>query len=164
MSFYFRSGRLKIIICVFLLLWMGSNAMFGQFYNGHRMTFGKNRVQYNDFYWSYYRFERFDVYFNQDGKELAMYAESLITPELDRIEGLFDYIIEKRIIFIVYNKLTDFRQGNIGLITGTDEYNTGGVTRIVDNKVFLYFDGDRESFSRQVRAAITEVVVNEMIR
>jgi len=163
MNLYFRTQRMKLIICVFLFLWMGSGAVFGQFYNGHRMTFGKNRVQYNDFYWSYYRFERFDVYFNQDGNELALYAESVISPELDRIEGLFDYVIEKRIIFIVYNKLTDFRQGNIGLITGIDEYNTGGVTRIVDNKVFLYFDGDRESFIRMVRAAITEVVVNEMI-
>ena len=163
MSLYFRTGRWKAVISVFLLIWMGSSVVFGQFYNGHRMTFGKNRVQYNDFYWSYYRFERFDVYFNQDGNELALYAESVITPELDRIEGLFDYIIEKRIIFIVYNKLTDFRQGNIGLITGIDEYNTGGVTRIVDNKVFLYFDGDRESFSRQIRSAITEVIVNEMI-
>ena len=162
MSLFNRMKYLKFIICV-ILLWMSSNAIFGQFYNGHRMTFGKNRVQYNNFYWSYYRFERFDIYFNQDGNELALYAESVITPELDHIEGLFDYIIEKRIIFIVYNKLTDFRQGNIGLITGIDEYNTGGVTRIVDNKIFLYFDGDRESLMRQIRASIAEVVVNEMI-
>jgi hypothetical protein len=101
------------------------------------MTFGKNRVQYNHFYWQYYRHDRFDVYFNQEGGDLAVYAETVITPELDRIEGVFDYVLEKRIIFIVYNKLTDFRQANIGLITGIDEYNTGGVTRIVDNKVFL---------------------------
>ena len=163
MNLFFRIRHLKLIVSTFLLLWVCSNVVLGQFYNGHRMTFGKNRVQYNDFYWSYYRYERFDVYFNQEGNELALYSESVITPELDRIEGMFDYIIEKRIIFIVYNKLTDFRQGNIGLITGIDEYNTGGVTRIVDNKVFLYFDGDRESFKRQVRAAITEVVVNEMV-
>jgi len=163
MSLFFRARHLKLAISVFLLLWIGGNAVFGQFYNGHRMTFGKNRQQWNNFYWSYYRFERFDVYFNQDGNELALYSESVITPELDRIEGLFDYIIEKRIIFIVYNKLADFRQGNIGLITGIDEYNTGGVTRIVDNKVSLYFDSDRESFNRQVRTAIAEVVINEMI-
>ncbi len=163
MNLFLRIKGLRTIVTAVLLLWMGGGFAFGQFYNGHQMTFGKNRVQYNDFYWSYYRFERFDVYFNQDGNELAQYAESVITPELDRIEGLFDYIIEKRIIFIVYNKLTDFRQGNIGLITGIDEYNTGGVTRIIDNKVFLYFDGDHDSFDKQVRAAIAEVVVNEMI-
>ena len=163
MSRLYQTKYLKFIAGVFLLFVTGSGAVFGQFYNGHRMTFGKNRVQFNNFYWSYYRYERFDVYFNQEGNELALYAESIITPELDRIEGMFDYIIEKRIIFIVYNKLTDFRQGNIGLITGIDEYNTGGVTRIVDNKVFLYFEGDREALKRQIRASIAEVVVNEMI-
>ena len=127
------------------------------------MTFGKNRLQYNNFYWSYLRFERFDIYFNQEGYDLSLFAETIISPEIDRIEGMFDYIIEKRIIFIVYNKLTDFRQSNIGLITGTDEYNTGGVTRIVDNKVFLYFDGDRASFARQIRESIAEITINEML-
>ncbi len=163
MNLLLRVLHRKIIIVVLLLTGTGGGAVFGQFYNGHQMTFGKNRVQFNDFYWSYYRFERFDIYFNQDGNELAKYTETVATPELDRIEGLFDYIIEKRIIFIVYNKLTDFRQGNIGLITGIDEYNTGGVTRIIDNKVFLYFDGDHTSFDKQIRAAIAEVIVNEMI-
>ena len=145
------------------MLCFNDGAVFGQFYQGHRMTFGKNRVQYRYFYWQYYRFERFDVYFSEEGGELALYAETIITPELDRIEGMFDYILERRIIFIVYNKLTDFRQSNIGLITGIDEYNVGGVTRIVDNKVFIYFDGNRESFHRQIRSSIAEVIVNEML-
>ncbi len=164
MNLLSRIKYLKVIIVLlFLFCGRGGDSVFGQFYNGHQMTFGKNRVQYNNFYWSYFRFERFDIYFNQDGRELATYTESVADSELSRIEGLFDYVIEKRIIFIVYNKLTDFRQGNIGLITGIDEYNTGGVTRIVDNKVFLFFDGDHASFDKQIRAAIAEVIVNEMI-
>lgn len=162
MNHYLKNKGVKLIFVSFFLFCTGNSFIFGQFYNGHQMTFGKNRVQYNDFYWSYYRFERFDVYFNQDGNELALYAESVAGPELDRLEGLFDYIIEKRIIFIVYNKLTDYRQGNIGLITGIDEYNTGGVTRIVDNKVFLYFEGDHANFDKQIRASIAEIIINEM--
>ncbi len=163
MSRFLRINSLKFIIVFLTFQSLGSGIVFGQFYNGHQMTFGKNRVQYNDFYWSYYRFERFDTYFTQDGNELALYTESVATPELERIESQFDYVIEKRIIFIVYNKLSDFRQGNIGLITGIDEYNTGGVTRIVDNKVFLYFDGDHENLKKQIKASIAEVIVNEMI-
>ncbi len=142
---------------------MGEAVVSGQFYNGHRMTFGKNRVQYNDFYWSYYRFERFDIYFNQEGNELAQYTEKVAQEEMDRVESLFDYVIEKRIIFIVYNKLTDYRQGNIGLVTGTDEYNTGGVTRIVDNKVFLFFEGDHDLLNKQIKASVAEIIFNEMI-
>ncbi|MDR3094086.1 MAG: hypothetical protein LBU62_05530 [Bacteroidales bacterium] len=159
----YASRVFPMVIFLLSLLWTGGDVLYGQFYNGHQMTFGKNRVQYNDFYWSYYRFERFDTYFTQDGNELALYTESIATSELNRIEGIFDYVIEKRIIFIIYNKLTDFRQGNIGLVTGIDEYNIGGVTRIVDNKVFLYFDGDHETFKKQISASIAEIVFNEML-
>ncbi len=134
-----------------------------QFYNGHQMTFGKNRVQYNDFYWQYYRFDRFDTYFNQDGRELAEYTADVVEKELVRIESLFDYALEQRIIFLVYNKLSDFRQSNIGLITGKEDYNVGGVTQINKNKVFLYFEGDFEKFREQIAAAITRVVINEML-
>ena len=43
---------------------------------------------------------------------------------------------------MVYNRLTDFRQSNIGLVTGKDEYNIGGTTNVIQNKAFLYFEGD----------------------
>lgn len=135
----------------------------GQFYNGHQMTFGKNRVQFNDFYWQYLRFERFDTYFNQDGRELAEYTAEAADKELLRIESFFDYTLDQRIIFLVYNKLTDFRQSNIGLITGKEDYNVGGVTQINKNKVFLYFEGDYEEFDEQIASAITKVVLNEML-
>ncbi|MDZ7848634.1 MAG: hypothetical protein U5L96_18895 [Owenweeksia sp.] len=35
----------------------------GQFYYGLRQDFGKNRVQFHEFDWTFYRFEQFDVYF-----------------------------------------------------------------------------------------------------
>ena len=46
----------------------------GQFYNGLQMTFGKNRVQYFDYYWSFYRFDDFDCYFNEYGRDIAEYT------------------------------------------------------------------------------------------
>ncbi len=49
----------------------------GQFYNGHQMTFGKNRVQYFDYYWQYYRFDDFDCYFNEYGVDLAQFTADL---------------------------------------------------------------------------------------
>lgn len=138
-------------------------ASHSQFYNGHQMSFGKNRVQYNNFYWTYYRFERFDAYFNQEGMELAQYTCDIAHSEIARIENLFDYTLEKRLIFIVFNKLSDYRQSNIGLVTGKDEYNIGGVTKIVNNKVFIYFEGSHIKYEQQIRAAISEVIINEML-
>ena len=135
----------------------------GQFYNGHQMTFGKNRVQYNDFYWSFLRYERFDTYFSEYGKPIAEYAARYATKELARIENMFDYNLDKRIIFIIYNKLSDFRQSNIGLVTGKTDNNIGGVTQIDRNKVFLYFEGDYHKLEEQISGAIVQVLIAEMI-
>ncbi|MFO7369185.1 MAG: hypothetical protein R6X09_02820 [Bacteroidales bacterium] len=136
---------------------------FSQFYNGHQMSFGKNRVQFNEFVWSFYRHEKYDVYFNEDGKNLADYTADYAEQIIPRVEAFFDYTMEKRILFVVYNRLTDFRQSNIGLVTGKDEYNIGGTTNVSRNKAFLYFEGDFDGYDEQIVAAITRIVVNEML-
>lgn len=158
---YFEMNKKILLLIPFLLLQLAYTK--AQFYNGLQMTFGKNRVQYNSFYWQYFRYPKFDTYFNEYGKDLAKYTEWVATQEIQRIEKLLDYTLEKRIIFLVYNKLSDFRQSNIGLVTGSEDYNTGGITKIVKNKVFLYFEGDRRSFRKQISAGIAEVLLNEML-
>lgn len=127
------------------------------------MTFGKNRVQYNSFYWTYLRFDRFDTYYSEYGKPLADYTATFAEKELARIENMFDYNLDNRIIFIIYNKLSDFRQSNIGLVTGKTDNNIGGVTQIDRNKVFLFFEGDYTKFEEQISAAISKVLINEMV-
>jgi hypothetical protein len=156
----FRAIKYKLILCfsVFIL-----QPISAQFYNGHQMAFGKNRVQYNDFYWSYQRYDRFDTYFNEYGKTIAEYTAKYADKEISRIENLFDYNLDKRIIFMIYNKLSDFRQSNIGLITGKSDNNIGGVTQIDRNKVFIYFEGDYRKLEEQISGAITQVLINEMI-
>ena len=127
---------------------------YSQFYNGHQMSFGKNRVQYNEFVWSYYLHEKYDVYFNEDGKNLADYTADFAEQIIPKIEGFFDYTLERRIQFIVYNRLTDFRQSNVGLVTGKDEYNVGGTTTIIKNKAFLDFaETGASGFHFEVRRA-----------
>jgi len=153
----------KIYLVFFLVIISLSTKLGAQFYYGHQMNFGKSRVQYNDFYWYYFRYEKFDAYFNQQGKALANYVSDYLSEEINRLENFFDYTLDNRIIFIVYNKLTDFRQSNIGLVTGKDEYNTGGVTKIIRNKVFIYFDGDHKKLEEQISAAVAEVLINEML-
>jgi len=127
------------------------------------MKFGKNRVQYSDFYWEFYRYKKFDAYFNQFGRELAQYTADFALEEIPRLEKFFNYNLDKRIIFIIFNKLSDFRQSNIGLITGQDEYNIGGVTTISRNKVFLYYEGSYKKFEEQITAAIAKVLINEIL-
>ncbi len=146
-----------------LILLLGSAELSAQFYNGMKMTFGKNRVQYDERYWKFYRFDRFDVYSYEHGTDLSLYVADFVEKELALIERFFDYDIEQRLIFLTYNKMSDYRQSNIGLASENEEYNIGGTTRIIQNKVFLYFDGDHVQFERQIRAAIAEVLVMEMM-
>ena len=45
-----------------------------QFYNGSQVSFGKNRVQHQNFNWQYLRAEQYDVYFYPTSKSLAEYV------------------------------------------------------------------------------------------
>ncbi len=155
------SSKRLIIIIIAFAFYLDA---YSQFYNGHQMTFGKNKVQYYDFYWQFYRFDNFDCYFNEYGRDLAQFTAEYATKKLAEIEDYFDHTLEKRLIFIIYNKKADFRQSNIGLITSEDDsYNTGGYSRIIKNKVMLYYEGDHLTFEKQISAAISEVIINEML-
>jgi hypothetical protein len=156
-----RNIRKLIVTFVACIIYLNAS---GQFYNGHQMTFGKNRVQYFDYFWSFYRFDNFDCYFNEYGSDLAEYTAKYATKKLEEIEDFFDYTLEKRLIFVINNKMAESKQSNIGLVTTDEEnYNTGGFSRIIKNKVILYYEGDHESFDNQIAASITEVIINEIL-
>ncbi len=129
------------------------------------MTFGKNRVQYKnmkDRFWSFYRFEKFDTYFYLGGKELSNYTARYATKQIGEIEKVFDYTLDDRIQFIIFNKLSDLKESNIGL-ESEQQYNVGGVTFIVGTKVVLYFNGDHRDLERQIKAGITKVMLDQMM-
>jgi Tol biopolymer transport system component len=126
------------------------------------MEFGKNRIKYEPFFWTYYSYPQYDVYFYEQGRELANYVSKSAKQQLEPIEKLFDYSFDGRIQFIVYNKQSDYKQSNIGLST-EEQFNTGGVTRIVGSKVILYYEGDHAKLDAQIRAGIAEVLINQLM-
>ncbi len=151
---------LKIIIVLFLfVLSFNSSA---QFYSGMQLDFGKNRVQYDEFFWTFYRYEKFDVYFNLGGKELAKFTSEYTSKYLKEIEAKLEFETDDKMQIIIYNKLSDFKQSNIGYINN-ESYNTGGLTRISGNKVFLYFNGGYADFQKQIRGGIADIVFNQMM-
>jgi len=146
----------------FLLFVLFSPALFAQFYNGSQLTFGKNRVQYGERFWSFYRFGQFDTYFYQGGKSLAEYTAKYATLQIKEIEKKLDFNLEEKIQFLIYNKLSDLKQSNIGLVS-EEQYNIGGITYINGSKIFLYFDGSHENFEQQIRAGIINIILNQML-
>lgn len=154
----------KNISFVFLLsLLLFASIMQGQFYYGSQQEFGKNRVQYDDpRLWTWYKFERFDCYFYKNGKEIAEYICREAASQIKEIEKLFDYNLDEKIMFVVYNKQSEFRQSNLGLVS-EEQTNIGGVTRIVGSKIALYFEGDYNKLNKQIRSGIAEVLLNQMM-
>lgn len=156
-----KSVVVKYISTLLLVFTLGTG--FAQFYNGHQMDFGKNRVQFNEFEWFYFRFQKFDTYFYAGGKQMAMRTAEMAYEEIESISTKLDYQLNQRLIFVIYHSLSDFRQSNIGLETLDNQYNIGGSTRIVDNIVFMYVEGDQESMRQQIRASVTEIIINEIL-
>jgi hypothetical protein len=146
-------------VSLFLLI---SPFLHAQFYSGSEQEFGKNRIQYKDFIWSVYKFDKFETYFNVGGKEIAVYTAHAAKKYLEEVEKFLDHSTEEKIQFVIYNKYEEYRQSNIGL-EGEGQYNVGGVTHIVGRKVFIYFDGDHCKLDEQIRAGITEVLMNDMM-
>ncbi len=150
-------------IIVFIPVLFFFNTASAQFYSGSNMTFGKNRVQYNEErIWSQFRFKEFDFIFYQDGRKLTINAAKYASKALNEISEKLSYKPETKIRFIVFNNLSELKSSNIGLDNEV-LYNTGGITNVVDNKVFLYFDGNYLNLEKQIRGGIARVIIQQML-
>ena len=154
------------MICSGLLaavIGMPGVGVHAQFYAGAQQQYGKNRVQYQEFLWQQYRFKDMEVYFYKGGRELARYTARSAERNLIELERAFDFALDDRLQFIVYSSLTDFRQSNIGLEGMAGDNNIGGLTRIVGNKIFVYYEGDLALLEQQIRAGIGHVIIDQMM-
>ena len=102
------------------------------------MDFGKNRVQYIPVDWEFYRYEKYDVFFYAGGKDLSHLAAKAANVYLKELEERFNYELENRIQLILFNRLSDLRQSNLGSMPDA-ENNPGGMTRHVGNKIMLSY-------------------------
>lgn len=125
------------------------------------VEYGKNRVQYQKFDWKFYQSENFNTYFNESGLELAKFVTQVAEKELPQLEEFIEYGLQRRANVVLYNNFDEMQQSNIGL--GIDWQNTGGVTKLVNNKMMLYFDGNHENLRRQVRQGIAGVLVANVL-
>ena len=125
------------------------------------VEFGKNRVQYNRFKWSFYQSPNFNVHYNQNGLELAKFITQIAEQDLPEIEDFVEFSVQRRINIVVYNHYNDYKQSNIGL--GLEWPNAGGVTRLVNNKMVVYFNGDHNDLRRQIREGIARVLVETLL-
>jgi hypothetical protein len=153
--------HIKIISALILLVLSSFNS-YAQFYNGSNMTFGKRKVQYKNFKWNYYDHSNYQIYFYQNGQNLAIFTHQVLKDYLPQLEKDFNTQMPSNIQFIIFNTLGDLKQSNLGSLANTS-YNTGGIAHIIDRKVFMYFNGDIAEFEKQVRAGACKLVIQNAL-
>src|SRR6476469_9928602 len=146
--------RTLLIVALFQILISASAQV-------NTVEFGKNRVQYQKFHWKYYQSENFNTYFSQDGLELGKYVAQIAEKELPSLEEFVEYGSQRRINIVVYNNYDDDQQSNIGL--QIDWQSSSGLTKLVNNKMIVYFDGNHENLRRQIRQGIAGVLLQNVL-
>ena len=133
---------------------------FGQSIN---TEFGKNRVQYhNDFTnWWKYETENFITYWYGKAKNVAIPSIQMAEMDFDEIQKKLEHRINDKIEIIVYTDLTDLKQSNIGL--SESFLNQAGKTKVVGNKVFVYFNGDHQHLHKQIKGGTATIFMNSLL-
>lgn len=150
-----KFSRIILISFIFILPALVSNAQV------NAVTFGKNRIQYKKFKWQFYQTQNFNVYFYEGGQELAKFTAQAAEKELPQIEAAAEYSLQRRANIILYNEYADKKQTNIGL--ESDILNTGSVTKLVNNKMVVYYDANHYNLKRQIRQGISDIITKNVL-
>jgi hypothetical protein len=125
------------------------------------VEFGKNRVQYKKFTWRYYQTRNVNAYFSQGGLALGKFVAQVAEEELPQLEEFVEYGLQRRANIVIYNSFSDLKQSNIGI--GIEWQNTGGVTKLVNNKMVVYHSGDLNDLRKQIRQGIARILVENLL-
>jgi hypothetical protein len=124
-------------------------------------AFGKNKVQYKKFEWSYIQSDHFDVYYTDGGEYLAKFTADAAESSYVSLKKDFKYEIGNRISILVFRSHNEFQQNN-----AIDEYldeGIGGVTELFKNRVLVPFEGNYKQFRHVIHHELTHAVINDMM-
>ena len=146
---------IKLFFAAALLLPLFSTAQV------NTVEYGKNRIQFKKFKWKFYQSPNFNTYIAQGGTDLGKFVAQLAEEELPSIETFTEYSLQRRANIVVYNSFEEYKQSNIGL--GIDWQQAGGLTKLVNNKIVVYFDGNHEHLKYQIREGIARVLTDNLL-
>lgn len=148
---------LSTVALTVLLIVSSTVSVFAQYY-----SFGKNRVQYEDFQWRYIQSKHFDVYYyGEKNYELAEFSAKSIESAYKQLSEDFNHEISNRISLIVYDSHNDFSQTNVVNLPTSAE-GIGGVTDKMKNRMTVPFTGDYADFRRTLHHELVHAVFNDM--
>ena len=125
--------------------------------------FGKNRIQYHDDFddWWMYETDNFVTYWYGKGRNVAQSVIQLAELDYQSIQNVLEHRFNDKIQIIVYLDVADMKQSNIGL---EDVFmSRNGRTRVMENKMFVYFNGDHQDLRQSIRQGIAEIYLESML-
>lgn len=149
--------------CVFLLLCL-CQATYAQFHSGYAVDFGQMRIQHEDFNWSFYRSDNYDIYYTEKGKTLAELAKNIIPVAITDAENTIGLGLSKRLNFFIFNNLTEQRQTNIANNPSQENLNNFSNLNNSGNKIILGFNGNIYDFYNCVKANVIKVILENSFR
>ncbi|MCA0235305.1 MAG: hypothetical protein LCH81_02870 [Bacteroidetes bacterium] len=156
--FRFRACFLMLLCCLAVVLPEKVRAQ-----TTSQTSFGKNRVQYNRQIdeWMLYETPNFVTYWYGDARNVAQAALQTAEYDFQTVQQLLEHQTTEKIEMLVFSDLSDLKQSNIG---ETDLFQLrAGETKVVGNKVFVFFDGNHQHLRAQVREGTAGVLLNSML-
>ncbi len=148
--------RTKIFLSVLLMLFAVTSVSAQYF------SYGKNRVQYEDFEWRFLQSKHFDIYYyGEKNYKLAEFASMSVESAYKQLKDDFDHELSDRISVIIYDSHNDFSQTNVVSLPISAE-GIGGVTDKFKNRMTIPFDGEYDDFRRTIHHELVHAVFNDM--
>jgi len=123
--------------------------------------FGKNKVRYRDFDWSYIQTRRFDIYFYENAYPTAKFAAEVLETAYKEISEELNYNLQNRVPVFIYNSHNEMQQTNI--IPNILSEGIGGFTEPLKNRVAVPFTGSYEDFRHVLHHELTHAVTHNML-
>ena len=81
-----------------------------------QVQFGKNRVQYHDFFenWSQYESENFITYWYGLSRNIGQAVVQFAEYDFSEVQNVLEHRINEKVQIVVYTDLSDVKQSNIG--------------------------------------------------
>lgn len=155
----------KTVLPLYLLLVLGFtiSGLDLQAQTTSQTSFGKNRVQYHHQFdeWSLYETTNFTTYWYGDARNVAQSALQMAEFDFPAVQQLLEHQVTDKIEILVFSDLTDLKQSNIG---EDDVFLlSSGETKVVGNKIFVFFDGNHLHLRAQIREGIASVLLSSML-
>jgi Tol biopolymer transport system component len=146
--------RTLLAVCCLLLPFTSSAQLT-------KATFGKNRLQHKEFNWRFYSTSNFDIYFYDDGQQLAQLTARYIEDEYDRITDVLGYAPYSKTKIFLYNSMADMQQSNVGV--NENPFTVGGQTNFVKSQVEIAFPGTLQEFKNELVLRVSGMLLMDMM-